>query len=205
MALVASTVLLVIGTTAADHATFIAAYGVVTRVLGLAFLPQMALALTTQSITGNNAGARRMDRAGAALKLAMGSAFVWCLAVALAGAFAGEPLGALFSNDPAVIAAVATILRPMTALYVITGPVLVLAMHFQAMGFPLRTAALTLVKPWLLTPALLVVLNALAGIDGLWFAFPVADAALLVMTLILVRRARLIAPVSATPSAKEAA
>ena len=205
MALVASTVLLVIGTTAADHATFIAAYGVVTRVLGLAFLPQMALALTTQSITGNNAGARRMDRAGAALKLAMGSAFVWCLAVALAGAFAGEPLGALFSNDPAVIAAVATILRPMTALYVITGPVLVLAMHFQAMGFPLRTAALTLVKPWLLTPALLVGLNALAGIDGLWFAFPVADAALLVMTLILVRRARLIAPVSATPSAKEAA
>jgi putative MATE family efflux protein len=204
MALVASTVILVIGTSAADHATYIAAYGVVTRVLGLAFLPQMAIALTTQSITGNNAGAGRMDRAGAALKLAMGSAFGWCLAVALAGAFAGERLGAMFSNDQEVIAAVAAILRPMTALYVITGPVLVLAMHFQAMGFPLRTAVLTLVKPWLLTPALLVVLNALAGIDGLWFAFPIADALLLVLTLTLVLRVRLIAPVSATPSAKGA-
>ncbi|SDX35941.1 hypothetical protein [Roseicitreum antarcticum] len=42
MALVAGTVLLAIGNTAADHDAYVAAYGVVTRVLGLAFLPQMA-------------------------------------------------------------------------------------------------------------------------------------------------------------------
>jgi len=205
MALVASTVLLVIGTTATDHATFIAAYGVVTRVLGLAFLPQMAIALTTQSITGNNAGAGRMDRARAALRLALCSAGLWCLGVALAGAFAARPLGALFSNDQQVIAAVAMILRPMTALHVVTGPILVLAMHFQAMGHPLRTAALTLIKPWLLTPALLVALNAVSGINGLWFAFPIADAALLVLALTLVFRGRLIVPAPSTPSAKEPA
>ena len=41
MALVASTVLLAIGNTAADHGTYVAAYGIVTRILGLAFLPQM--------------------------------------------------------------------------------------------------------------------------------------------------------------------
>ncbi|WP_420557616.1 MATE family efflux transporter [Roseovarius sp.] len=204
MALVASTVILVIGTAAVDHATQIAAYGVVTRLLGLAFLPQMAIALSTQSITGNNAGAGRLDRASVALRLAMGSAFLWCLGVALAGAVAGEPLGAMFSNDQEVIAAVAAILRPMTALYVFTGPILVLALHFQAMGYPLRTAALTLIKPWLLTPALLVVMNAWLGIDGLWFAFPIADAVLLVLALTLVLRTRLIAPVSAPPAIKEA-
>jgi len=204
MALVASSVILVIGATAADHATYIAAYGVVTRLLGLAFLPQMAIALSTQSITGNNAGAGRLDRASVALRLAMGSAFLWCLGVALAGAVAGEPLGAMFSNDQEVIAAVAAILRPMTALYVVTGPILVLALHFQAMGYPLRTAALTLIKPWLLTPALLVVMNAWLGIDGLWFAFPIADAVLLVLALTLVLQTRLIAPVSATPAIKEA-
>ncbi|SFB76284.1 MATE family efflux transporter [Tropicimonas isoalkanivorans] len=205
MALVASMVLLVIGTTDADHAAYIAAYGVVTRVLGLAFLPQMAIALTTQSITGNNAGAGRMDRATSALRLAMGSALLWCLGVTLAGAFAGASLGALFSDDRSVVAAVAAILRPMTALYAITGPILVLALHFQAMGYPLRTAALTLVKPWVLTPALLVVLNALAGIDRLWFAFPVADGVLLVLALTMVRRGHLIAPVQGTADAKEAA
>ncbi|WP_010139752.1 MATE family efflux transporter [Oceanicola sp. S124] len=185
MALVAGTVLRIIGTAAAESAPYIAAYGAVTRILGLAFLPQMAIALTTQSITGNNAGAGRMDRAGAALRLAMGSAFLWCMGVTLAGALAGAQLGALFSDDPEVVAAVVTILRPMTALYVVTGPVLVLAMHFQALGLPVRTAVLTLAKPWLLTPALLFVLGKVSGIDGLWFAFPIADALLLVLALVL--------------------
>lgn len=194
MALVASTVLLLIGASTAENAPVIAAYGVVTRVLGLAFLPQMAIALSTQSITGNNAGAGRMDRARKALWLAMGSAFLWCLCVALAGAFAGAPLGALFSRDPAVISSVAAIVRPMTALYAFSGPILVLALHFQAMGLPLRTAVLTLVKPWLLTPALLVAMNAVSGINGLWFAFPIADAVLLVMALALVLRTRPTAP-----------
>ncbi|WP_255266438.1 MATE family efflux transporter [Thioclava sp. ES.031] len=205
MALVSSTVLLVIGTTAAGHASYIAAYGVVTRLLGLAYLPQMAIALSTQSITGNNAGAGRMDRASAALRMAISVAFLWCAGVALTCLVAGDALGAMFSKDPEVVTAVATILRPMVALYVITGPILVLAMHFQAMGHPLRTAALTLVKPWLLVPALLVLMNALAGIEGLWFAFPIADAVLLLLALTLIVRGRLIAPVTATPAAEKAA
>ncbi|KPQ04630.1 MAG: Na+-driven multidrug efflux pump [Rhodobacteraceae bacterium HLUCCA12] len=197
MALVASTVLLAIGNTAAHHDTYVAAYGVVTRILGLAFLPQMALALTTQSITGNNVGAGRMDRAHAALRLAIGCAFLWCLGVALAGMLAGETLGALFSEDQEVVTAVGAIIRPMTALYAVSGPILVIAMHFQAMGHPLRTAVLTLVKPWLLTPVLVIALNAHSGLQGLWFAFPGADAALLLVALTIVFRGRVF---DATPT-----
>lgn len=185
MAFVASTVILVIGSTTADHATYVAAYGAVTRVLGLAFLPQMAIALSTQSITGNNAGAGRMDRANAALRLSMGSAFLWCLSITLAGVFASETLGGLFSHNPTVVEAVGTILRPMTALYSITGPVLVLALHYQALGHPGRTAALTLAKSWLIQPALLIILGKVSGIEYLWFAFPVADAVMLVIALSL--------------------
>lgn len=190
MALVAGTVLLAIGNTAADHGTHVAAYGIVTRILGLAFLPQMAIALTTQSITGNNVGAGRMDRASAALRLAIGCAFLWCLGVTLTAMLSGEMLGALFSDKQEVITEVGAIMLPMTALYTVTGPILVLAMHFQAMGHPLRTAVLTLMKPWLLTPVLVIVLNAHSGLQGLWFAFPVADAALLLVALTIVFRGR---------------
>ncbi|WP_319824992.1 MATE family efflux transporter [Thalassovita sp.] len=204
MALVASTVLLAIGKSAADHHTYVAAYGVVTRVLGLAFLPQMAIALTTQSITGNNVGADRMDRAHAALRLAIGCAFLWCLGVTLTGMVAGETLGALFSRDQEVIAAVGAVMRPMTALYAVSGPILVLAMHFQAMGHPLRTAVLTLLKPWILTPVLIFVLNAHSGLAGIWFAFPVADAALLLVALMIIFRVRVLDTNPTTPLAKEA-
>ncbi|WP_246156584.1 hypothetical protein [Aquicoccus porphyridii] len=91
----------------------------------------------------------------------------------------------------------------MTALYAITGPILVIAMHFQAMGHSLRTAVLTLVKPWLLTPVLIVVLNALSGLPGLWLAFPAADAALLLVALTIILRDRVFDTALATPDTKE--
>lgn len=205
MAVVASMVLLLIGTKAADPATYVAAYGVATRLLGFAFLPQMAIALTTQSITGNTVGAGQTGRALQALWLAMACALIWCLCVALLGTFAGAWLGAWFSDNPAVIAATAEILRPMTALYFVSGPILVLALHYQAMGHPLRTAALTLIKPWLLTPALLFGLSAVWGIDGLWRAFPIAEAVLALLAMALVLRFRLIPPDPTPPMQKETA
>jgi Na+-driven multidrug efflux pump len=203
MALVASTVLLAVGNTTENHGTDVAAYGIVTRILGLAFLPQMAIALTTQSITGNNVGADRMDRAAAALRLAIGCAFLWCLGVTVAGRLAGETLGALFSENRVVITAVGAIIRPMTALYAVTGPILVIAMHFQAMGHPLRTAVLTLAKPWLLTPVLVVGLKAHFGLQGIWLAFPAADAALLLLTLTIIFRGPVFDASPKTPRHKE--
>lgn len=187
IALVASLVMLALHRHAAEYALDVAAYGGVTRLLGLAFLPQMAIALALQGIAGNNAGAGRPDRAMAALRLAMATAFLWCLAVMLTGIFAGQAVGGWFSGDPRVIGAVALILRPMLALYAISGPILVLAMYFQALGQPRRTAALTLVKPWLLMPALIFGLSAGVGVRGIWLAFPVADAAMLLLALLIGR------------------
>lgn len=92
----------------------------------------------------------------------------------------------------------------MTALYAVTGPILVIATHFQAMGHPLRTAVLTLVKPWLLTPVLVIILNELSGLTGVWLAFPVADAALLIVALAITFRVRVFDAVTATLSTKEA-
>lgn len=189
IALVASMVILSLRHHAGDFGTLVAAYGGVTRLLGLAFLPQMAIALALQTIAGNNAGAGRLDRAAAALRLAMATAFLWCLAVMLTGVLAGRMVGGWFGTDPAMIAAVAEILRPMMALYAVSGPVLVLALYFQALGQPGRTAALTLVKPWVLMPLLLLVLPAILGVRGIWLAFPLADAVILALALLIGRAA----------------
>lgn len=186
IAVVASVVMLSLRLRAGpEYDVLVAAYGAVTRLLGFAFLPQMAIALATQSITGNNVGAGRDDRARAALRLAMGAAFLWGLAMVLAGVFAGTALGSWFSDDPAVIDAVAKILRPIMLLYASSGPILVLALHFQAIGQPGRAAALTLVKPWLLTPGLILALSAGLGVQGIWLAFPMADAIVLMLAVMI--------------------
>lgn len=188
IAVVASTVMLSLWLHAgAEYGALVAAYGVVTRLLSFAFLPQMAIALATQSITGNNAGGGRNDRALAALRLAMGAAFLWCLSVVLVGVFAGTTIGSWFSDDPAVIDAVAQILRPMMLAYVSSGPILVLALYFQGLGQPGRTAALTLVKPWLLTPLLVLTLSVGFGVPGIWLAFPFADAIMFMLAVIIGR------------------
>ena len=88
-----------------------------------------------------------------------------------------------------MVAAVAAILRPMLLFYAGSGPVLVLALYFQALGQPGRTAALTLVKPWLLTPFLILALSAGLGVSGIWLAFPLADAIILLLALMIGRRA----------------
>ena len=147
IALVASVAMLALRHHAAEYDKLVAAYGGVTRLLSLAFLPQLTIALALQGIAGQNAGAGRDDRAMAALRLAMAAAFLWCIVVALTGFFAGHVVGGGFSSDPQVTIAIVAMLRPMLALYVFAGPILVLAMYFQALGQPGRTAALTLVKP----------------------------------------------------------
>lgn len=161
----------------------VAAYGAVTRLLSLAFLPQLALAMALQAISGQNAGAGRPDRARAALRLGLGAAFLWCLGVALAGLLLPQTLGAWFSEDPALGQEIAAILRPILVLYPFAGPILVLAMQAQALGQPEKTALLTLVKPWLLMPLLVPGLSAVLGVRGIWLAFPLADLLVLGIAL----------------------
>lgn len=77
----------------------------------------------------------------------------------------------------------------MMLIYAASAPVLVLAVHFQALGQPGRTAALTLARPWLLSPALVMLFSAILGVRGIWMAFPVADAIIVALAIVIGRHA----------------
>ncbi|WP_068302597.1 MATE family efflux transporter [Pararhodobacter sp. CCB-MM2] len=176
IALVSSCVLAALRFSQPDsYALAVAAYGIVTRLLSFVFLPMMAMGFAVQSITGNNAGGGRMDRARAVLRLAVIVALVYGLAVELVLIGGGQAIAAGFSDDAAVQAEVSRILRWMCAFYLVTGPVMMVALWFQALGQPGRTALLTLVKPFVLTPVLIALAVALGSEAGLWLAFPLSD------------------------------
>lgn len=184
IALVSATVIMALGDLSA-FADTVAAYGIVTRLIGLAFLPLMAIALATQTIVGNNVGAGLYPRSDAALRIALLTAFLYCACVSGTLQVLRGQVGALFVDDPVVIGTVGLILRPMMLLYVFTGPVLVLALYFQAIGQPLRAAALTLIKPFLLSPVLII---GFASAGAIWVAFPVADGLAALIAAIIVAR-----------------
>ncbi|WP_111428789.1 MATE family efflux transporter [Rhodobacteraceae bacterium DSL-40] len=190
IALVSSAILLRLQTLALpDYPATVAAYGIVTRVLTFAFLPLLGLSQAMQSIVGNNHGAGLAERVRGAVRLALGCAFVYGAAVeALAMGFAA-PIGGLFVADPRVIAEVAAILPVMVTLYVLTGPHMMVAAWFQALGDAPRAALLGLAKPYLFTLPLIVLLPHLLGPRAIWWAMPGAEALLALLTLAVLWRA----------------
>ncbi|SFI54369.1 MATE family efflux transporter [Celeribacter neptunius] len=165
-----------------------AAYGIVTRLYGFAFMPLMGLAMGMQSIVGNNVGARLYRRSDAVLRVALGLAFAYCLALELLFVGFGGALARIFTDDPVVIAYAALILRNVSLLFAVVGPTLALALYFQAIGAPGLTALLSLLKPYVIAPMLVISGALMFGEHAIWPAQAVADLVVLCVTLVLLRR-----------------
>lgn len=191
IALVASVIIIALQRTGGEgYVVTVAAYGLITRLMGFAYLPLMGLVQAMQAIVGNNVGAGLTTRSDRALLLTLAAALAYCATVQGAVMVFADRIGGIFVNDPAIGNALAGILRPMMMLYALSGPTLVLALYFQAVGQSGRAALLTLTKPYLLSPPLIVILATLIGERGIWFAAPLAEALLFGIALVVWTRAR---------------
>ncbi|MBU3036368.1 MATE family efflux transporter [Tritonibacter mobilis] len=168
---------------APDYAKTLTAYGVITRLLTFTFLPLLGLSHAMQSITGNLYGAGERLRARQSLRLAIWIALIYCAVTQATLSFGAAQIASWFVADPGVIAQVARILPILGGLFVLAGPLMMVAMHFQAIGDAARAALLGLAKPYLFSIPLTFVLAAYFGETGIWLAAPLAEAALLLLTL----------------------
>ncbi|GGX66007.1 MATE family efflux transporter [Saccharospirillum salsuginis] len=173
---------------AAGYADTVSAYGIVTRIMTFVFLPLLGLSHAMQSITGNNYGARLWFRSDDSLRLALAIALVYCVVSELVLVSLAAPLGGLFVDDPAVVSEVGRILPIMVSLYVVAGPVMMLATYFQAIGDAGRAALLSLTKPYLFAIPLTFLLPGIVGETGIWLAVPVAEGLLLVVAVVVLTR-----------------
>ncbi len=174
-----------------DYEATVSAYGIVTRLITFAFLPLLGLAHAMQTITGNNFGAGNGRRVGKSLQTAVGTAFLYCLGMQIGLSVFAAPLGAAFVEDPVVISKVARILPVIGAGFFAAGPLMMIAMHFQAIGDAGRAALLGLSKPYLFAIPLTFVLAGTVGERGIWLSAPLAELMLLALTAaVLMRLAR---------------
>lgn len=167
-----------------SYAETVSAYGVITRIVTFVFLPLLGLSQAMQSIVGNNYGASLWHRSNRGLGLGIGVAVVYCLVTeAVLVAFARD-IGSYFVGDGGVIAEIARILPVMVSLFVVGGPLMILAMYFQAIGKALQAALLGLTKPYLFAIPLIFLLPKLFGEVGIWWSGPVAELCLLVLAAV---------------------
>jgi Na+-driven multidrug efflux pump len=176
---------------APDYNATVSAYGIVTRLITFAFLPLLGLAHAMQTITGNNYGAAAFRRSDASLRTAVLVAFGYCTALQIGMIVFAARIGWAFVTDPIVIAEVARILPVISAGFFAAGPLMMIAMHFQAIGDAGRAAIIGLSKPYLFAMPLTFVLAGSVGEPGIWLAAPLAEVLLVGLTaVVLVQLAR---------------
>jgi len=174
-----------------DYDATVSAYGIVTRLITFAFLPLLGLAHAMQTITGNNFGAGRYRRSDASLRTAVLAGFGYCLTLQIGMTVFAVPIGSAFVSDEVVVAEVARILPVISAGFFAAGPLMMIAMHFQAIGDAGRAAILGLSKPYLFAMPLTYLLAGSVGEPGIWLAAPLAEVLLLGLTaLVLMQLAR---------------
>jgi hypothetical protein len=157
---------------APDYDATVSAYGIVTRLITFAFLPLLGLAHAMQTITGNNYGA---GPSGAAMRACGRGPRGLRLLPRAADRHdrLRRPDRIGLRVGPGRHREVARILPVISAGFFAAGPLMMIAMHFQAIGDAGRAAILGLSKPYLFAMPLTFALAGTVGEPGIWLAAPV--------------------------------
>lgn len=163
----------------------VTAYGIMTRVLTFTFLPLLGVSMAMQTITGNNFGSGQWERSNTSLKTAIILGFVYCALVQTILMLFPVQIGRLFVEDPVVLADLARIIPVVVCMFFLSGPLMMIATHFQSIGDAGRAAILSLSRTYLFSIPLTLTLPRFIGESGIWAAGPTAEVCALVLTALV--------------------
>ena len=127
---------------------YTAGYNVGYRLDQLAFLPVQSLSNAVTAFVGQNIGAKRLDRARRGVRVTVGSAVVWSLAMTAFLIPCGPFFISIFSQTPAVIDAGAAYLRGIMPFYALFAVFFTLNNAMRGAGesvFPMVNTILSLI------------------------------------------------------------
>lgn len=175
---------------ASDYQATAGAFGLNTRIMTFVFMPLLGLMFATQTIVGNNFGAGNRERARAALTLAMICAATYCVVFQAGLVFYRYDVGGIFVDDQAIVNELARLIPLTTLTLFLFGPQMMVGIYFQAIGDARRSAILNLSRTYVFGIPLLVLMPSMVGEIGIWISGAVAEIFVLVLTLVIVNRAR---------------
>ncbi|WP_226006591.1 MATE family efflux transporter [Natrinema salinisoli] len=156
--------------------TVVAAYGIGTRVFSVIFLPAIAVARGVETMTGQNVGAGKPERAEATADFAARTMFVVLGALGVVAWLGARPITAIFTNDPQVIEAGVSFLKYVAPSFGFIGVMRAYNGSFRGTGKTLTAAAIVLVIYGLVRLPMAYVLAEAIDYRGIWIAFAVSNA-----------------------------
>ncbi|MGQ4556126.1 MATE family efflux transporter [Halobellus sp. GM3] len=157
--------------------TVVAAFGIGVRVFSVIFLPAIAVARGVETMTGQNIGAGKPDRAGTAADFAAKAMFVILTALGVVALLAAGPIVAIFTNDPEVISAGRSFLRWVAPSFGFIGVLRAYSGSFRGAGKTLTAAAISVVMLGFIRIPVAYFASLDLGSTGIWLAFPISNVA----------------------------
>jgi len=175
---VSMNLLLVIVATFPD--TVVAAYGIGTRVFSVAFLPALAVARGVETMTGQNVGAEKPDRAARAAGLAATTLFGLLTVAGLAAFLVPEPIVSVFvgadqANGATVVDIGATFVRYVALTFGFMGIMRAYTGSFRGAGKTLTAAAISVATLGLVRFPIAWLTAVPLGESGIWLSFAVSN------------------------------
>ncbi len=164
---------------------YIAAMGIILRLLQFFTMPILGVAQGFQPIVGFNYGAKRFDKSKRALKLAL----IVATGIATFGFillfFFSKSLFSLFTRDSDLILSGIKPLRIVIMLLPLVGSQIIGASVFQAIGKAVNSIILSITRRAIFLIPLLFILPRIMHVRGVWAAFPISDALSFMLTATL--------------------
>ncbi|QZX99410.1 MATE family efflux transporter [Halobaculum rubrum] len=177
--------------------TVVAGYGIGVRVFSVIFLPAIAVARGVETMTGQNIGAEKPDRAATAAGIAAKTMLAILGGLGIVVILTARPIAAVFTDDPAVIAVTADFLRWVAPTFGFIGVMRAYTGSFRGAGKTMTAAAISIlmlgfirlpVALGLARPDILGLPLPAFGSTGIWMAFAVSNTAGAIIAYLWYRR-----------------
>lgn len=153
----------------------VAAYGVGTRIEGLALVGVSALSTAVTPFVAQNLGAGQCERIRGAIQFVGRAALAWGVAIALLLGLASRPLAGIFSESEIVVASASMYLLFVPFSYGPLGLATLVGSAFNALGRPLKASAIVFVRLVVLAVPLAWLGSREFGLPGLFGGIALAN------------------------------
>ncbi|MEZ5043083.1 MAG: MATE family efflux transporter [Saprospiraceae bacterium] len=166
----------------------IAVWGIINRTMMFANFPVLGVTQGFIPIAGFNYGAKHWDRVKKVISAAIKSGTFIAIGLFTTILFFSSNITSLFTNDPELIRRTPGALIIVFMATPLITVQLIGAAYFQAIGKALPALFLTLTKQGFFLIPLVLILPIFFNLNGIWYAFPIADVLAAVVTFSYLRR-----------------
>ena len=166
----------------------IGAMATINSVIMMVGMPIVGISQGAQPIIGFNYGAKKYDRAEKALKICTIAATIGLTGGWLLVQFVPGPIVSMFNSDASLVSMSVDGIRKYLSMMPLIGVSMIGSNYFQAIGKAKQAMFLSLLRQVILLVPMMLILPRILGLNGVWFAQPIADLISFVVTAVLVVR-----------------